>query len=152
MNTEKYIERIEKEGILKIRAEFQIYYAQLEKKCKELYGKGDFLDWISENYSFYELINTSVIEIIQLEYIRDNNLNFQINPSVKNATNYLRGDEKNNRFNNKEKAVLVLIKQIRDNFIHNGKSQPEEKQYQRDNILLINSLAIVKVILIMLER
>ncbi|WP_298879069.1 hypothetical protein [uncultured Polaribacter sp.] len=153
MKARKYIERIEKDGMLKVRAEFQIFYSQLETKCSEIYGKGDYLDWISRNYSFYELIKNSITEIIELDYIRNNSQGFKVNFTVKNATDYLRNNKGGYNFINKENAVLVLIKQIRNNFTHiDGKSELKEEQYKRNNILLINSLDIIKVILTKLEK
>ncbi len=120
------------------RNNFRDNYTFLEKYCKENYKNKNVHICLPKIFNFIkeEEILKNVKILIALDYIKDNNFGFNVNPSVKNSTDLLRQHLLNNDANviddNQNKSLFVLLKQIRDNLIHDGKFELEEMQFERN--------------------
>jgi|ERR1035437_1190623 hypothetical protein len=126
---------------LSLISTFSINYTRLDKYCKLNYGKGNFIEWISEKINLLSGNEELVKELIMLDYIGDNSLNYEKSPTVINATDYLRKILIDNSIISKWKksdsrAIFEILKQIRDNITHFGKFEIEDSQFDR-NFLII---------------
>lgn len=123
----------------KFRANLKENYTILEKYCKDNIGKKATVMLLSQKLNLlqnHEIV-TAIKSIIELDYIKSNSLDFIVNPDVKSSTDFLRhillGIEIESNFAyNESKAILYLLKQIRDNITHNGKYELDEKQLERN--------------------
>jgi hypothetical protein len=123
----------------KFRANLKENYTLLEKYCKEKIGKKATVMLLSDRLDLHKNIDVvnAIKSIIELDYIKSNSLNFEVNLDVKNATDFLRqnllGIETESKFaHNESKAILYLLQQIRDNITHNGKFELDEEQFERN--------------------
>ena len=120
-------------------------YSEMEKYCSQKYGKGNFIDWLSNQIDLYEGNEEILKDLVSLDTIKDNNMNFKINPKVEQATNFLRKKLIDPNIESKydmgeSRAVLKILQQVRDNLTHHNKSEIDEKQYKR-NYNIVKSCA-----------
>lgn len=120
-------------------------YTAIEKYCKANKIKKNHLEWISNQINLLdnEESKKNIIELIKLDYVHSNELNFQIKPNIKNATDFLRNKllniENENQYKikyNETRAVLSIIEQVRHNLTHDGKFETDAHQLQRNTELL----------------
>lgn len=140
---ERYREKESKE-YREHRSCFRDNYAYIESYCRNKYNNGNYLDFLSKETKLVETCLAEIIEIIELDYIRSNSYGFQVNPSVKNATDFLRNKLLDKKIElkytkNLDRAIFVILQAIRDNIIHHGKMETDEAQYQRNFILIKNA-------------
>lgn len=121
----------------------------VEEYCNNKYNSGgNNLDKLSKEFDFIKGNEIEVIEIIKLDYVKSNSLNFIEKLNVKQATDSLRvfllGQNLNSTYSkNHSRALLEILKQIRDNLTHRtGKRETRIKQFLR-NFLLIKNSAII---------
>ncbi|HLS11805.1 MAG TPA: hypothetical protein VK050_06560 [Flavobacteriaceae bacterium] len=137
----------ETEELKKYRNDFRDNFAYIESFCKKKF-KGKFnLDLLSKQTNLAEICREEIVELIEQDYIRSNSYNFEIRPSVKNATDFLRKEILNEKIDvtyrgNVERAVFDLLKEIRDNLVHYGKFEVDDAQYDRNFILIKNATLI----------
>ena len=72
------------------RSNLRDCYASLENYCKDKYKSGNYLDLIADSTNLVETCKTEISGIIQQDYIKSSNFNFEVRPNVKNATDFLR--------------------------------------------------------------
>lgn len=126
------------------RNNFRDCYSFIENYCKKKYNNGNYLDLLSENTKLIEICKEEISEVIQQDYIKSNNYDFEVRPIVKNATDFLRkeilGEEIEHKYKKSlERAVYELLQAIRDNITHYGKLEHSEEQYNRNLILIKNA-------------
>ena len=121
------------------RNNFKTNYTFLEKYCKENYNNKNVYNCLPQKFDFIneEEIYIKTKKLIDLEYIKDNNLGFNVNPNVQKSTNLLRevfGNQKNENVDQVElnKSLFQLLKQVRNNLTHDGKFELEENQLNRN--------------------
>lgn len=134
--------RANEDGFEKHRNSFRENFTWLEAYCKEAYGKGDFINWLSKQVDIIKGNEDAIRGLVELDYIKSNSLNFEVSPTVRDATDFLRKLPPIQKLSQKDisdqsNAVLILLKQLRDNITHSGKFETETTQYER-NYHLIN--------------
>lgn len=132
-------------------------YTFIEKFAKYKYKTGNYLDYISNETNMIKSNSKEIIEIIKQDYIKSNSLGFELNQTVKNATDFLRKELLNQKIDviykkGAERAVFELLKQIRDNITHNGKFEITEEQYRRNFKLVKNASIITEEVVNFIEK
>jgi hypothetical protein len=54
------------ENFIKHRNNFRENYTWIENYCKNKYGKGDYLDWLSKRYNLIEVNRKELINLISI--------------------------------------------------------------------------------------
>jgi len=134
----------ESEEYRNYRNDLRDFYSFIENYCKEKYNTGNYLDLLSETTNLAETCKQEIIELIQQDYIKSSNYNFEVRPKIKSATDFLRykmlGLEiEHNYKKSLERAIYELLQAIRDNITHYGKFEYSEIQYNRNLILTKNA-------------
>lgn len=138
-NLDEFNNKVNNTDYSNYRNNFKDKYTFLEKYCKENYKNKNVHSCLPQKFNFLnevEILNKTK-ELINLEYIKDNNYGFIVNPSVQKSTDLLRAvfaNQENENINKVElnKSLFQLLKQIRDNLIHDGKFELEENQFNRN--------------------
>ena len=129
------------------RNNFKDNYTWIENYCKKKYGKKNYLDWLAERLNLIEVNRVELINLVSIDYIKSHSLGFVVRPTLKDATNLLRNllIDRTIEFNytkNENRAVLELLKQIRDNLTHQGKYEIDRNQLER-NVHIIKNASII---------
>lgn len=141
----------ESEEYRNYRNDFRDYYSFIENYCKEKYNTGNYLDLSSETIKLTETCKQEIIELIQQDYIKSINYNFDIGPNIKSATDFLRFkiielETEHNYKKSLERAVFELLQAIRDNITHYGKFEHSEIQHNRNLNLIKNASKIACIV------
>lgn len=144
--------RAKEDGNWENRSNFRDNYAEFENYCHTNYGKGNFLDWASEKFEIFEPNRSLVSELVQMETIKSHNNNFDVSPTIEDATNLLRQilldpTIKSNYKKGPNRATFELIALIRHNLNHQNKSELEDKQYVRNSKIVLNANKIFNVLM-----
>lgn len=138
-NLDDFNNRIKGTDYYFYRNNFRESYTFLEKYCKENFKNKNVHICLPQKINFIEIaeILKELKKIIELDYIKDNNYGFDINPNVKKSTDLLReyfNSENINYASDDEynKSLFVLLKQVRDNLTHDGKFELEDLQFKRN--------------------
>ncbi len=139
------------------RTIFRDNYTFLENYCKKEFNNGNYLDLLSRKTNLIERNSNEIKEIIEQDYIKSNNYDFNVTLDVQNATDFLRiellGIEgKHNYKKSAERAVYEILKQIRDNLTHYGKFEITDEQFGRNFILIKNASIISSSLIEILEE
>lgn len=138
-NLEEFNKKVKENDYYIYRNNFRDNYTFLEKYCKENFKNKNVHNCLPQNFNFIN--ETEIYEktknLTDLEYIKDNNYEFKVNPTVEKSTNLLReafANKENGSVNEDElnKSIFLLLKQVRDNLIHDGKFDLEENQFNRN--------------------
>ena len=126
------------------RNDFRDCYSFIENYCTEKYNTGNYLDLLSETTNLTETCKHEIIDLIQQDYIKSSNYNFEVRPIIKSATDFLRykmlGLEiEHNYKKSLERSVYELLQAMRDNITHYGKFEHLVLQYNRNLILIKNA-------------
>lgn len=126
----KFKKKALEDGYATYRENLLTNFAWIENFCKENYGKGDYIHWLSEKINLFEENEKTLTELVGLDYIKSNSLNFQVSPTIKSATDFLRKKLLDttiqaNYEKSESRAAFELLKQVRDNLIHSGKFEME---------------------------
>jgi len=129
------------------RNNFRDCYTYIENYGRNKYKSGNYLDFLAKTTNATETCKNEIEKIIQQDYIKANGNNFNVNPRLKNATDFLRkeilGKNVQHNYNKSlERAIYELLQTIRDNLIHYGKFEVSENQYER-NYLIIKNASII---------
>lgn len=138
------------------RNDFRDCYSFIENYCKEKYNTGNYLDLLSETTNLIETCKHEIIDLIQQDYIKSSNFNFEVRPNIKSATDFLRhkmlGLEIEYKYKKSlERAVYELLQAMRDNITHYGKFEHLELQYNRNLVLIKNASKITLKIIQQIE-
>ncbi len=139
------------------RANFRDNYTFIEAYCKHKFNSGNYLDLLSKETNLIETCTNEIEILISQEYIKSNSFGFNVTPSVKNATDFLRiemiGTEGEHQYKkSSERAVYEILQQLRDNLTHDGKFEVSEEQFERNSILIKNASIISNSIVKILEN
>jgi len=138
---ESFKAKASKDNLLTYRAVFRENYSEMERYCADNNHKKNCTDWIANQINLFEGNEKIIRDLVSLEPIRSNNLNFKVTPTVQKATDFLRkrliDDSIQTDYDKSEsRAVFELVQQIRDNLTHQNKSEIERNQYERNHEIL----------------
>lgn len=138
-NLDEFNNKVKDTDYSNYRNNFKDNYTFLEKYCKENHKNKNVHSCLPQNFNFIneEEIYEKTKKLVDLEYIKDNNFGFNINPTVQKSTDLLReifANQENGNVNQVElnKSLFQILKQVRDNLTHDGKFELEENQFNRN--------------------
>lgn len=137
----KFKSLIEKNSYKEYRNNFRDNYSEIENLSKKENQRNNLINWLGNKIDIINENEDLVTDLIKMDYVKSNSFQFQVKPDVKSATDFLRKymldkEIKSDFKGSQNEALLIILRQIRDNLTHYNKSEIESVQFNRNYKLI----------------